>query len=280
MVRWTDKPFHHHPLPQGVALGWVNFRPFGAAYMETGTTTNANPKPKLRWYHPTPGRVLFFLLLGIEGVLLLSEQFHWFAFNEKKGWTVLIAIASVGVTMILMFLWFILALLFRWRFQFSIRSLLVLTIALAVPCSWLTVEMKWAEKQRKAVKALTKIDRELLVGVVVYDDFRYSTLPPLTGGDRLGSSSSWLRKMFGDDFFSDATSACLFGDKLTDTELDHLKELNQLQDLYVYGVQLIDSDLVRLEGLKQLHYLILKTKVTDDGVAKLQKALPKCEIQR
>ena len=38
--------------------------------------------------------------------------------------------------------------------------------------------------------------------------------------------------------------------------------------------------LVRLEGLKQLHYLILKTKVTDDGVAKLQKALPKCEIQR
>ena len=33
-------------------------------------------------------------------------------------------------------------LIFRWRFQFSIRSLLVLTVAVAVPCSWLAVEVK------------------------------------------------------------------------------------------------------------------------------------------
>ena len=53
--------------------------------------------PKLRWYQPTPGRLLV-LLLAVEGTLLLSEQFRWFAFNEWKGWTVLIAIATVTVT--------------------------------------------------------------------------------------------------------------------------------------------------------------------------------------
>ena len=51
----------------------------------------------------------------------------WFPFNQHKGWTVLIAIATVGAALLLMFLWFLAALLFRLRFQFSILSLLVLT---------------------------------------------------------------------------------------------------------------------------------------------------------
>ena len=38
-------------------------------------------------------------------------------------------------------------LLFRWRFQFSIRSLLILTMLIAVPCSWLAVEMKAGEER-------------------------------------------------------------------------------------------------------------------------------------
>ena len=71
-------------------------------------------------------------LLALEGFLLLSERFEWFAFNRHKGWTVLIAVASVVVAMLLMFLWFLAALVFRWRYQFSIRSLLVLTVVVAV----------------------------------------------------------------------------------------------------------------------------------------------------
>ena len=41
----------------------------------------------------------------------------------------LIAVAVVGGAMLVMLLWFIVSLVFRWRFQFSIRSLLVLTVA-------------------------------------------------------------------------------------------------------------------------------------------------------
>jgi hypothetical protein len=46
--------------------------------------------------------------------------------------------------MLLMLVWFAIALVFGWRFQFSIRSLLVLTATAAVPCSWLSWEMKRA----------------------------------------------------------------------------------------------------------------------------------------
>ena len=122
--------------------------------METDSLPTAEQKqPKLRWFHPTPGRLLI-VLLAVEGVLLLSERFQWFPFNERKGWTVLIAIGSVGVAMVLMFVWWVFALLFRWRFQFSIRSLLVLVVIVAIPFSWLAVEMRWAREQREALKIM------------------------------------------------------------------------------------------------------------------------------
>ena len=52
--------------------------------------------PKPRWYRLTPDRLVL-LLLAVEGLLWLSERFCWFPFNQHKGWTVLIAVASVGV---------------------------------------------------------------------------------------------------------------------------------------------------------------------------------------
>ena len=43
------------------------------------------PKAKPRWYRLTPGHVVLGLL-AVEGFLLLSEWFEWFAFNRHKGW--------------------------------------------------------------------------------------------------------------------------------------------------------------------------------------------------
>ena len=68
-------------------------------------------KPARRRFRLTPGHLLVGLLL--DGFLWLSEHFRWFAFDEHKGWTVLIAAASVGAAMLLMFLWFAVSLLFR-----------------------------------------------------------------------------------------------------------------------------------------------------------------------
>ena len=49
-------------------------------------------QPNHRWYHLTPDR-FFVGLLVVQVFLLLSERLQWFAFNENKGWTVLIAVA-------------------------------------------------------------------------------------------------------------------------------------------------------------------------------------------
>jgi len=42
----------------------------------------------------------------VEGFLLLSERFRWFAFNEQQGWPVLIAIGVVCVAVLVMLFWF------------------------------------------------------------------------------------------------------------------------------------------------------------------------------
>ncbi|MGO9270418.1 MAG: hypothetical protein ACLQOO_09230, partial [Terriglobia bacterium] len=104
--------------------------------------TDSASKP--RWYRPTPDHFVIGLLV-VECVLWLSDRFQWPTWH--KGYAVLIAVAAVGVVFVAMLLRFIVALVFRWRFQFSIRSLLVLVVVVAIPCSWLPVEMKAAREQ-------------------------------------------------------------------------------------------------------------------------------------
>ena len=49
----------------------------------------------------------------------------------------------------------------------------------------------------------------------------------------------------------------------------------------MYDTQVTDAGLENLKGLHQLQSLWLCcTKVTDDGLKKLQQALPNCQIER
>ena len=67
--------------------------------------------------------------------------------------------------------------------------------------------------------------------------------------------------------------------KITDAGLTHLKTLTNLEYLNLYGTQVTDSVASELEGLKNLRALYLwQTKVTPDGVEKLKKALPQCQV--
>ncbi len=71
---------------------------------------------KRRWYCPTPG----WLVLGslaVTGLIWLSNWLGWPAWH--KGYAVLVAVAGVGVVLAAMLLWWLVALVFRWRFQFS-----------------------------------------------------------------------------------------------------------------------------------------------------------------
>jgi hypothetical protein len=68
--------------------------------------------------------------------------------------------------------------------------------------------------------------------------------------------------------------------EITDAELEHLKELVSLRFLYICRTpQVTDVGLKHLEGLNSLEALFLAgTPVTDEGIKKLQEALPTCQI--
>ncbi len=206
---------------------------------------------KPRWFRPTPGRLLV-VLLAVEGFLWLCERFQWFAFGRHKGYAMALAVASVAVFLLLMLLWFVLALLFRWRFQFSIRSLLVLMVAVALPCGWLSAEMKKAQQQREVVAMIEKLG-----GSVFYDrqsdaDGRY---PPAS---------------FAEDLFLDVV-AVDGKPGFDDAMLDQLPRLPHLQSLLLDGNKVGDATLKRCAGLKHLQGLFTRnTAVTDAGLEHLQ----------
>ena len=225
----------------------------------------------------------------------------------------LIGVAVVGVAMLVMLLWFLVGLVLRWRFQFSIRSLLVLTVAVAVPCSWLAVEMKKAREQSAAVDEITKGRR-----VCIWYDWQFdeSFLPPpnaqppaqigwgllgvdfFTGVVRIEAmqpdnqvTDAWMEHL---DDLPRLQQLVLLQPKITDAGLDHLKALTHLQQLMLLNAKITDAGLEPLKGLTQLQKLDLMapespsmerksvvlghtpqgTAVTDAGVKKLQQALP------
>ncbi len=148
---------------------------------------------KPRWYRLTPDRLIIGLLIA-ECLLWLSQRLHMPTWH--KGYAVLVAVAAVGAGFLFMLLWLIASLLFRRRFQFSIRSLLVLTVVVAIPCSWLAVEMKKARDQHEAVE---KWQNEFLT---LYNCQLDETERSLPGAAQ--AAPAWLRRLTGDDFFADA----------------------------------------------------------------------------
>jgi len=265
-------------------------------------------RPKRRWYHITPDRLIVGLL-AVEGFLLLSEWFQWFAFNEKKGYTVLIAVAAVCVVLVVMLVGLVVSLLFGWRFQFSVRSLVVLVVAVAVPLGWFGVKMREAERQRRAVEAI-----EEMGGWVQYDhqydshwgDFMGKLEPPVP---------AWLRRLVGDDLLRDVvfvsswnastnSTNTSFGDvdhldhlraltdlrhlqlsesQVTDAGLKNLTKLRKLELLWLYGTHITDAGLQSIEGLTDLFWLDLTgTQVTDLGLEHLKelKGLKWLELSR
>jgi len=71
------------------------------------------------------------------------------------------------------------------------------------------------------------------------------------------------------------------GSKVTDADLKQLKDLKNLQSLYLGNTKVTDAGLKELKDFKNLSFLgLLGTRVTDGGVKELQEALPDCQIVR
>jgi hypothetical protein len=245
-------------------------------------------KPKLRWYRPTPDRLILGLL-AVEAFLLLSQWGGWFPFNRHKGWTVLIDVAAVGSTIALLVVWFAVNVIFRRRFQYSLRSLLLLVVAVAVACSWLATEMQRARRQRQAVAA-----------VVAMDGYVQCEIDPDAFPDEIAPNCPmWLKEFLGDDFFVKVVEVVVYKDTklanlkalceleslelcdpaLNDAELVDLWSFGQLQFLSVHGTRITDAGLDHLNRMSHLKTLWLyDTAVTRNGVKKLKQALPNCSI--
>jgi len=223
--------------------------------------------PKRRWLRLTPAWVPVVLLV-VEGLLWLSNRVGWPAWH--KGYAVLATLATVGMALLLTLLWFVAALLFRWRFQFSIRSLLLLTLVVAMPCGWLSREVKKAREQREAVEAIDRMD-----GEAGYDwecdafGNRVDSEPP----------AMWLQGSFGKDLFADVVFAeFAHGDRCTDAAVQYFKGLPQLQGLYLERAAITDFGLKHIGGLAELRCLSLGgTAVTNVGLRHL-KGLTRLQV--
>jgi hypothetical protein len=246
------------------------------------------PPPNRRWFHLTPAR-FFVGLLGVQVLLLLSERLQWFAFNEQKGWTVLIAVGLVCVVVVVALIWGLVCLCLRRRFQFGFRSLLLFMVAVSMPLGWFAWEMQKARKQREVVEAIWEAG-----GHVMHD---YEPGDPFADPQEC-HVPMWLLNSLGQDFFCDAISCWtrrlgspnldddaakylkqlptlkalrLDYTQVSDSGLAHLKTLELLTDLCLGGTPITDAGLVHLEGLTSLELLSLdQTRITDAGLVHLE----------
>jgi hypothetical protein len=235
----------------------------------------------------TPAR-FFIGLLVVQVFLLLSEKFRWFAFNEQKGWTVLIALGVVGVAVLVMVLWGLVCVVLRRRFQFGVSSLLLFLVAVSVPLGWFAWELQRARRQRAAMEAIKE------AGGVVLPDCEYDENGKCA--DKKLAAPTWLRTLIGYFFFADAGEVSVlrysyFDDEdmrhiasfkhlrylvlgkteVTDAGLRHLSELHNLKHLTLNNTNITDSGLTHVGALTNLKILSLAgTEITDEGLGHLE----------
>jgi hypothetical protein len=191
----------------------------------------------------------------------------------------------------------------RW-FRFGLRSLM---IALTVLCVWLGLKVNAARRQHAAVQAILQAG-----GEVSYDyQIVPITLPGYTEDyniDRKAVSSvpSWLRSVFGDDFFRNVTDVGFYHNipagfdlnrlidlptirgvairanpaaeinvplrPIRDAELAVFGRLSRLHQLRLFGQEVEGPGMQSLVGLSHLRQLgLYGTIINDEGLKQIGK---------
>ena len=149
----------------------------------------------------------------------------------------------------------------KWRFQFRLRTLLIGITVIAVGLGvCLRMWVVPAQRQRAMVRSV-----EAIGGRCAY--LGRSPLNP----------SDYFDKVFNVTF----TDSLATDDDIDKLFQRHQNDFGQLESFFFIGTPVTDKSLAHLGELKQLKGIgLLETKVTDAGVAELQKALPGCTITR
>jgi Leucine rich repeat len=168
----------------------------------------------------------------------------------------------------------------RW-FQFSLRSLMMLTLLAGLGMSSLVAIKKKSERRMAAGDAIIKAG-----GWVNYD----YQVPANGGRNAKPPGPAWLQTLLGDDVFAHAIDAAIpnraaleqLGElnslrrvylrnlAVSGSSFQPLCELNQLEDVYLDGSSIGDNELQYVREMYQLRYLhIGRTSITDAGLAQL-----------
>lgn len=248
------------------------------------TITDNAEIPKSLWRLVSPTTFLLMLVVG-EVQLLLSDRFDWLAINERKGWTVLLCVAFALAGVLLLASYSVVRLITRQSMQFSLSEVLILVVALAIPCSWLAAELRAADRQRETIAATRAESFSCFYDYAVTTPGR---LQMFSGSRTL----PFLYERLGEDFFHNIVAAqpradshlrllrqqteihTLLADhsQITDAGLESVAGLHNLRWL-----DLSDSPQVTSAGMKHLHDLtqlefinLRRTQVSDEGLAHLQ----------
>jgi hypothetical protein len=154
------------------------------------------------------------------------------------------------------------------RFQYSLRTLMIVMFLASIGMSWYATWRRIAGKQREAVAALRG------VGAVVSYDYQDFGLDP--GPDRSPPGPAWRRIMFGVDSVSNVV-AIEFVDRrlpiVLSVSTKDLKPVSELKGLTYYAPPLCvtDAGLTYVRGLNALRHLDLANckQITDAGMEHL-----------
>ncbi len=168
----------------------------------------------------------------------------------------------------------------RWL-QFSLRTLMVVVLLVALPLGWIGILLERSREQERVLGHFRKYEpiASSRYGYVVTLGFSGN---PYVAGLRsvpiAGPNDADMVHLKG---FKKLECLSLGGSDVTDAGLRDIGELTSLKALSLYDTRISDSGLNHLKKLTNLKVLnVGKTGVTSDGVASLQKALPNCEIRR
>ena len=241
-------------------------------------TEHREPIP--RWYRFTPDLFVICVLL-VECVLWLWERSQSIALSPLKGLIIPIYTAALCVAFLSILLWFIASLFFHRRFQFSLRSLFVLAIVVAVPCSRVATLMQQARHQREAVAMICSLGGDVheaqhfpdwwitlhgLFPDVFFEEIRFVEFKSKNNG----VSDADLKEIV--KLLPHINLLFLAATNVTDAGLETLDGLNELNWLSLSDTKITDSGMERLKGIKQLKMLSLdNTRVTDSGLERLKR---------
>ncbi len=149
------------------------------------------------------------------------------------------------------------------RFQFSLRALLVFVLIFSIAMSWFAVKMNAARRQRQIVERFERLGGKALF---LYD-YQVPQFGQLDDPDPRPPGPAWLRKIVGDDFLSGVAYVDVEGIKLGDDDLAPLASLRTLRRVFLNDCDFPDAALRSIAALPRLENLMLgNTHVSDAGL--------------